>query len=198
MLHGPWAVLLVGGCASRASLCVTAVDSIHERLASHERGTHTGRGVGWRHERAARWRVGATPETLEGLLARHRGDLDEELLAMLYERIEVAKEFEEVGPPTLPWLHAAPCSSETPVIVGSPALALLDKHPRIRTAVSDVPVGIGGPGSNTRRVCSLDTALGCIHGRNWAEPGRPAGTQHICDSTTTAQWLMNNDSEYAA
>lgn len=40
--------------------------------------------------------AGSTPETLDALIRQHRADLDEELLAMLYERIEVAKEYEEV------------------------------------------------------------------------------------------------------
>lgn len=38
----------------------------------------------------------ATPQTLEKLISKHYNCIDEQLLEQLYERIQVAKQFEEV------------------------------------------------------------------------------------------------------
>lgn len=39
----------------------------------------------------------ASPQSLERLIKQHRKDIDEELLEQLYARIQVARQFDEVG-----------------------------------------------------------------------------------------------------
>lgn len=114
------------------------------------------------------WGAGATPETLEALLTKHRGDIDEELLEMLYERIEVAKEFEEVRPARAA-PHATPCAPRSNRVAAS-ELRLVS-HDRRR----------GGVCTHARAACCWDrcgaTARSTAIVPSGACPGR-AATAH--------------------